>query len=494
MTDATYSSDEHREQLLDQLTQLDSSTRVLIRGATVLTLDPEIGDFDAGDVLIRGRHIEAVDADLSAAAGDGQAVIIDAKGLILIPGFVDAHRHCWQNQFRLLIPDADHATYMATTHGGFASEYRPEDMYAGDLVTLLGLLDGGVTSVLDFSHNTRSRAHSDAVFRAYTDSGIRAVHASCAPLAGEWERHWPEDLERLAEEAAARPLVTLRMGLAEARVRPIEELIRYARKLGIGITIDGVVGQRGAEIEALGEEGLLGPDVTVIHCAGISDACWDAIARSRVRVTLATTSDEQIGLADGVAGIQKALDRGIRPSLSGDVEICLAPDMFTQMRATLLTQRMHETLRRYRGEIEQTSLLSNRDVLEFATRHGAEAIGLGTVVGSLTAGKEADIVGIRGNDLNNLPLNNAVGTVVQGTDRKNIEFVLVGGAVRKWCGELVGQDVDAVRDLVYTSRDYLASRMGFDFTPTRPLVTKARYEHVTRIYERRGAHYAEPRP
>ena len=455
--------------MLAELQQAGPEGQILLRGATIVTMDADIPDLAAGDLLIRGTQVEAVGPDLAAQAGRPGTVIIDMAGMIIMPGMVDGHRHCWQNQLRHLICDAEIDEYIAMTHGSTALHYRPKDMYAGDLVTLLGALDSGVTCVLDFSHNSRSRAHSDAVFAAYRDSGVRTVHVSAPPNAGRWEEQFPHDLLRLrSEHCAPGGLSTIRMGIDLRRVWPVPDLMSYARDNGLGITFDGVMGPpSSAEVEELGRSGLLGPDVSLVHCTDMSDTAWQLIADSGALVTLAPTSDEQLGLADGVPPVQKALDFGIRPSLSVDVEIALSSDMFAQMRCVLLTQRMLATQRRYRGDAEVPPFISSRDVIEFATTRGAAAVGLAEVTGSLTPGKQADVVCIRAEDVNNLPLNNAFGTILHGTDTKNIDTVFVAGAVRKWHGELVGQNLARVRSLARESRDYLAAQVGFTIDPVR---------------------------
>jgi cytosine/adenosine deaminase-related metal-dependent hydrolase len=447
--------------LHDRLTRPDPGRRVLLRGAVVITMDPQLKDLPEGDVLIRGSKIEAVARDLSAAARDGETVTVEMGGMILIPGLVDGHRHCWQNQFRRLIVDADLPSYMATTHGGFALHYRPQDMYAGDLVTMLGAIDSGVTSILDFSHNTRTAAHSDAVFQAYKEAGIRAVHASAPPNAGPWDEHWPDDLVRLRDRYTT-PLTSVRLAIDFRRPRPAPDLITFARANGLAITFDGVLGPASSrEMEELGRDGLLAPDVTIIHGTDMADAVWQHFRDAGIGVTLAPTSDEQIGLSGGTPPIQKALDFGIRPSLSVDVEVSLATDMFSQMRCIIATQRSQSAALRYRGE-PAPAWVTNRDVLEFATVQGARHVGLGQKVGSLSPGKEADIVAIRGEDVNNLPLNNAIGTVVQGADTKNVDIVWIAGELKKWRGDMLGVDLDRVRSLAEESRDYLASKCGWE--------------------------------
>ncbi|MCX2750047.1 amidohydrolase family protein [Arthrobacter sp. MI7-26] len=457
----------------EKLTELETqnSPRVLFRGATIVTMDPEYPDLAKGDLLIEGNRISKISADLTDEALTDGTVVIEAEGTILAPGLVDAHRHCWANSLRRLIPDVDLAGYMATTHTVMASSYRPQDMYAGDLATMLGALDSGVTCVLDFSHNSRSAAHADAVFAAYRDSGIRAVHASAVPEAGDWDRHWPDDLARLKEEYCSSPasLSTLRMAVVSRLVKPLDELMGDARSLGLGITLDAVLGPQGSEtVVDLGRRGLLGPDVTLIHCTDLTDEAWRHIADSATRVTLAPTSDAQLGIFDGQFPIQKCLDFGIRPSLSVDVEMSLASDMFSQMRCVLTTQRSGAATRRYAGDPE-FPMIETRDVLEFATIDSAKAIGLEDQIGSLTPGKQADLLMIQAEDINNMPLNNAIGTIVLGTDSKNISAVFVAGMVRKWNGRLVGQDLNNVRRLAQETRDHVASQVGLRVDPVVPV-------------------------
>src|SRR5262249_3949219 len=244
------------------------------------------------------------------------------------------------------------------------------------------------------------------------------------------------------------------------------------RDHGFGITMDAIMGQRCDEIVELGRARLLGPDLTLIHCNDMPEEGWRLIAAAGTKITLATTSEQQLGLGSGLPVIQAALDHGIRPCLSGDVEVCLAGDMFTQMRTTLTTQRMHAKMRKYRGEVDAPPLITHRDVLAFTTRHAAEAVGLGAQIGTLTPGKYADLIAIRAEDLTTMPLNNAIGTIVLAAESSNIDMVFVAGSLRKWQGKLIGQDIDALRTMVHDSRDYIAARVGFDIRPTHEVRLK----------------------
>lgn len=449
----------------------DRERRVLLRGAAVISMDPAIGDLACGDVLIVGSKIEAVGADLADAARNEDTVVLDLAGTIVIPGLQDTHRHAWQSGLRRILPDVPLRGYFAELHARIGPHFRPEDLYVGNMISALGALDSGVTTVLDFSHNSRTTAHSDAAIQAWFDSGARSIHASSPPMSGAWDEQWPADLRRMRDQwfSSDDQLMTLRLGTmglctpdVEGPVALSAERLRQARELDIEVSIDGVFGPgAAAQVEELGEQGLLGPDITYIHCQNLSDRAYELIRDTGGSVALTPTSDAQLGIDSSITPVQKVLDMGIRPALSVDVECCLTTDMFTQMQVVLNIQRMLAYNAQYRGEEDAPAPIPVRDVLEFATIQGARANGLGEKCGSITPGKEADLVVISADQINTMPLNNAVGTVVLGADTRNVETVLVAGTVRKWDGALVGVDVQSVRARVEESRDHVLSKSGF---------------------------------
>src|ERR1700680_2174345 len=189
---------------------LNARQRLLLKGGTIISMDPRIGDLAKGDVLIEGATISAVAPNINAAG----AQVIDAGNMIIVPGLIDCHRHSWEGQLRRINPNAPTlADYSNATHLSFATHYRPQDMYVGGMITALGCIDAGITCVIDNSQNARSAGHSDAAIEALFNSGIRAVHASGAPQAGDWDHQWPQDLTRLQKTYFSNPdqLVTLRM-------------------------------------------------------------------------------------------------------------------------------------------------------------------------------------------------------------------------------------------------------------------------------------------
>jgi cytosine/adenosine deaminase-related metal-dependent hydrolase len=425
---------------------------ILLRGGAVVSMDPKVGDFVKGDVLIQGKRIAAVGRELKAPS---QAQVIDASNTILIPGFVDAHRHSWEGQLRRIIPNGAIAAYMATTHQGFARHYRPRDMYAGNLITALGCIDAGITCIIDNSHNSRSAAHSDAAVQALIDSGIRAVHASGAPQTGDWDKQWPQDLSRLQKRffSSSDQLVTLRMYSGLDR-----QNWAAARQLGLRITTESV---GGGMMETFWKEKLLGPDVTYNHCNGWPDTVWQWVRESGGTVNVCPRSDPQYGLGEGIPAFQKALDHGIRPAFSIDNETSYGTDMFTEMRVAFNIQRALATYRRSNGDVKPPAPVSVREVLECATVSGAANAGLLDKCGTLTPGKEADIVMIRTDDINLYPSNHAIGTVVAAADTRNVDTVIIGGKIRKFRSKMLGVNMEKFRRLADESRDYLFARAGY---------------------------------
>jgi 5-methylthioadenosine/S-adenosylhomocysteine deaminase len=441
------------ERLLRQAA--DPNRRIVVKGGTIVSLDRQVGDFEQGDVLIQGKKIVAVAPNIEASG----AQVIDASSTIVIPGFVDAHRHSWEGQLRRINPNATTlAAYAAATHQSFAKAYRPQDMYAGNLITALGCIDAGITCVIDNSHNARSARHSDEAIRALVDSGIRAVHASGAPQAGDWDHQWPQDIERLKKQyfASDDQLVTLRMFSG-----PDRDNWALARRLGLRITTE-FNGPRAAEvIEPFVNEKLLGPDNTFNHCGALPDSTWRHIRDAGVSVNVCPRSDSQYALGEGIPGFQKALDHDIKPGFSVDNETSYGTDMFMEMRVAFHIQRAMAANRKFNGETNPPKPVSTRVVLECATINGAACAGLSSKIGTLTPGKEADIVLIRTNEINLYPSNNAIGTVVAAADSRNVDTVIIGGRVRKFRGKMLGLEWEKFRRMVDDSRAHLFERQGY---------------------------------
>ncbi len=429
---------------------------LLIRGGTILSMDARVGDLPSGDILVRDGKIARIAKSIDAPGVN----VLDAKGRIVIPGFVDTHRHAWEGQLRRINPNSsDLEDYIAGTHASFATAYRPKDMYIGNLLTSLGALDAGITTIIDNSHNSRSLDHALAAVDALHDAGIRAVHAPGAPLAGEWEKAGRyQDLATLKAERFARQDGLLTMAMMASLDR---NEWAVGRRLGLPLITEFFGRDMSAQLPALRQAGLLGPDNIFNHCTDLSDQAWRILKETGVKVNVCARSDAQWALADGMFGFQAAIAHGIRPGLSIDNESAYGGDMFAEMRAALYIQRSAAQGRRFTADRNAPPPVSLRQLLSAATIDGATVAQLGKTTGSLAEGKAADIVLINTSDINLYPSNNALGTVVSAADRSNVETVIVGGRIRKQGGKLLDVDLDRVRALTEESRHYLFKAVGF---------------------------------
>jgi cytosine/adenosine deaminase-related metal-dependent hydrolase len=436
-----------------------SSGRKLIQGGIVLSMDPGVGELARGDVLIDGAHIVAVGPNLDVAS---DTEVIDASGMIVMPGFVDSHRHIWEGLLRNIgtdVPLEGRTSYISHVLHKLAPAFRPEDAYVGNLVSALGAIDAGITTLLDWSHIQGSPAHTDAVIQALEDSGLRAVFAYGFPWWGKWEERQPSWFVRAATEhfSSKDQMLTLALAAPGPEFTDFEvsrDHWKLARETGARITTHVGVGSYGqdAKVEEMGDAGLLGPDTTYIHCTTLNDTEIQMIVDTGGTVSLASPVEMMMG--HGMPPIQKFLDRGLRPSLSVDVETNVPGDMFNQMRSVLALQRGLATA-------TQKDPVSPRDVLAYATVEGARANGLDSKVGSLTVGKQADIVLLRTDRMNVTPLNDPATAVVAGMDTGNVDTVLIAGRVMKRHGRLLHVDWAAVRRLADESRDHVIARSGF---------------------------------
>lgn len=434
------------------------TSRILIQGGTVLTLDRQIGDFATADVLIEGEVIREIRPNLAV----DEAEVIDARGMIVMPGFVDTHRHIWEGILRNIgtdVPLEGRTSYITFVLHKLAPALRPEDAYIGNLVSALGAIDAGITTLLDWSHIQGSPAHTDAVVQALRDSGMRSVFAYGFPWWGKWEERQPSWFMRAATEHFSTKDQKLTLALAAPGPEFTDFEVsrdhwKLAREADARITTHVGVGSYGLDgkLQEMGEAGLLGPDTTYIHCTTLNDTEIQMIVDTGGTVSIACPVEMMMG--HGMPPVQKFLDRGLAPSLSVDVETNVPSDMFNQMRSVLGLQR---SLAGANGH----DPVSMRDVLEWATIEGAKANGLEDKVGTLTPGKQADIVMLRTDRMNVTPLNDPVAAVVVGMDTSNVDTVIVGGHILKRNGRLLHVDWSTMRRLVEESRDYVIEKSGF---------------------------------
>lgn len=439
--------------------------RILIKGGHVLSMDPAVGDFVTADVLVSGRRIEAIGPSLEA----GDATVVDAAGMVVMPGFIDTHHHQFETALRSFLADAilindghPHSLFNYYEHmlQKFSNAYRPQDVYINELYGSLAQLDAGVTTVMDVSQIHHSPEHSDAAVEALRDAGRRAVFGY---FEGWGDRSkYPDDAHRLKSEhfASDDQLLTMVMG-GEIYIPGYEKAWAIGRELDLPIALHvvGTFGMRDT-FDQLASSGQFGPDNIFIHMTGMSDLAWQTAADAGSHVSLSVPIE--MSMRHGMPPIQKALDLGMQPSLSSDVECTMSADPFTQMRAAMTLQRAFINEEALGGRTDCAAMVTSRDVIRFATLEGAKGLRLDRKTGTLTPGKDADIVLLDANALNVAPLNHVTGAVVTLMDRTNVDTVMVAGRILKWRGELVGVDMNRMRGELEASRDHLFEATGID--------------------------------
>jgi 5-methylthioadenosine/S-adenosylhomocysteine deaminase len=429
------------------------SRKTLIRGGTVVTMDAGIGDLPVGDVLIEDDKIVAVEPDISA-----DAEVIDATGDIVIPGFVDTHRHTWEAAIRGCAPNATLDDYFVEVLDTFAPVYRPDDVYASNLAGSLECLNAGITTLVDWSHINNTPEHPDAAVSALTETGIRAQYSygsANLSLADYWfdsSIQIPgDDVRRVRDKYFSSDDQLLTMGLATrgpgfCKDEVVTAEWQLARELGIPITVHVAMGRlagRFGMIKQLDALDLLGPDTTYVHCCHFSEDEWALVRDSGGTISIAPQVEVQMG--HGWPPMLKALRMGLRPSLSIDVVTTVPGDMFTEMRSAFGTDRGRVNEAAF-GPNEQVpkDVLTAREMLQAATLDGAYTAGLEDVTGSLTPGKQADVVILDARSVNMAPVIDPVAAVVLCADVSNVDIVIVGGTVRKRDGKLVADVASAI--------------------------------------------------
>jgi cytosine/adenosine deaminase-related metal-dependent hydrolase len=330
-------------------------------------------------------------------------------------------------------------------------------------------LNGGVTTLLDWSHVNNTPEHSDAAIAGLAEAGIRAVYAHGPPVgASKWwaysSAEHPEDVRRLRKQYfnSDDQLLTLALA-ARAPGNTTPDVAKHdwllARDLSIRISVHvgmRLTGVHVHHIKTLHELGLMGPDTTYIHCTDSTDEELDLIAKSGGTASVAPYVEMLMG--HGVPPTGRLVARGVRPSLSIDVVSSVPGDMFTQMRTALVQERILAFTDTPDDAFAPT--LTHRDVLEFATVDGAKACALDKKIGTIKPGKQADIILVRTDQVNVAPVIDPVATVVICADTSNVDTVMVAGRIVKHNGQLIRLDLPRLLDRLSNARDYLLSHAG----------------------------------
>jgi 5-methylthioadenosine/S-adenosylhomocysteine deaminase len=438
---------------------------IVFRNGTVLTMDNAHQVLTEADVLVTGDRIAAVGPSLAVPDGTAE---IDASGGIVMPGMIDTHRHMWQTAMRGYGADWTLSQYFVWYYLQWGKVFRPQDIYAGNLLAAIEAVDAGVTTTVDWSHGLQSVEHAEAAVDALTEVPGRFVLAYGNIQQGPWEWSATPEFRSFVSRrfTAGDDMLGFQMAfdVTGDPAFPERAAFEVARELGAPVTTHaGVWGATNDDgIRLMHEGGFMTPSTIYVHAATLTRDSYNRIAATGGTASVSTESEQSAG--QGYPPTWQLREHGIGVSLSMDTSVWWSGDLFSAMRATLGADRSREHLEAHaRQETVTNCHLRAEDVVDWATRGGAKALGLDSITGSLEAGKKADLVLIK-NDASPVmfPLLNPYGHVAFQAQRGDVHTVLVNGRVLKHDHRLTATDLGRARHAVAETVEYLMAQLGPD--------------------------------
>lgn len=446
--------------------------KLLIHGATIITMDPRLGDLRPGDILLENDRIAAIAPKLHAPSAES----IDASSFIIVPGLINAHMHTWQTGLRAVSANWTLLEYFRWMHAGLATRFLPEDVRIANVAGALNQINCGVTTLVDWCHNNPTPAHTDSAIDGLRESGIRAAffHGSPKPDPKPGERHFSElphpraEVERLLRGpfASRDQLLTLGLAILGPHYSTLEVCLhdfRLARELGLIASMHqgGGAPKTPGGWDALEREGLVGGHVNIVHGNDLTD---EQLARFVERgVSFSVTPENEMSQGHGHPITGRLRKLGSAPSIGIDLESVVSGELLAAARIALAHQRSldNATARLETGSITQTTSIPAREALSWITVEGARMLRMQDRIGSLAPGKQADLVLIRADDLNVWPVHDPVATVVIQASLANIDSVMIAGEWRKRAGKLLFPAIEGVKHELLRSGARILSELGW---------------------------------
>ncbi|KQP04234.1 hypothetical protein ASF45_12730 [Pseudorhodoferax sp. Leaf265] len=426
-----------------------SSGELLIKGGRVLALDAAGSQLATGDVHIKNGIIVAVGENITAAG----AQEIDATGTVVMPGFVETHWHMWNGLWKGMANDATEYFRLRS----LASSYTVQDHYLAVRYAALQALNVGITTCHDWADGVRNYADFAAHMMALSEVGIRAKASYPGTSSGNVTRR--EDLVQARDWLQSNGQNRIQLGLLlDGAGAQFEQQVRLARELGIA----PITNHEGF----FNHPNVLGPEFVYTHGTDVSDAEIDAIRSNNIKVALCPTTDPMIGV--GLPPVYQLLSKGVKRENMGfsvDVSCQTSPEPFEMMRTLVNASRIQQTGLNAIFDVVRAApkwIFGYGDALRVATAGGANVLGLSEEVGALAAGKKADVILVRLDDINMQPSagSNIEYQLVQCGSSHNVDTVIVDGIVRKRHGRLVDVDVKALTRDVAAAQEALKLRGG----------------------------------
>lgn len=436
---------------------------VVFRGGTVLTMDAGRRVLQDADVLVEGERITAVGPSLEVPEGTSE---VDASRGIVMPGMIDTHRHMWQTAMRGYGADWTLTQYFVWNYLNYGKLFRPEDIYAGNLLSGIESLYSGVTTTVDWSHNLQTVEHAEAAVDALQEVPGRFVLAYGNIQAAPWE--WsaqPEFRDFVSRRlSAGNDMLGFQMAfdVTGDPEFPERKAFEVARELGAAVTTHaGVWGATSdVGVQQMTDNGFADERTVFVHAASLSSDSYQRIAATGGSVSVSTESEQSCG--QGYPPTWVLRNHDIPVSLSMDTSVWWSADLFSAMRSTLGADRSREHLEAHaKGETCTNCTLRADQVVEWATLGGARALGLQDSVGSIEVGKKADLLLIKNDDSPVMfPILNPYGHVVFQAQRGDVHTVVVNGRVVKHAHRLVDTDLEKARQVVGATVEYLQAQLG----------------------------------
>ncbi len=437
-------------------------SKTLIKNGLVLTLTDGSEPLPGHDILIENGRIMEIGRDIDAAT----ETVLDADGMIVMPGFVNAHIHTWQTGLRGLATDWTGTNYFRAMHAGLANFFTPDDIRIANLVGALNQINNGVTTMVDWHHNNPTPDHSEAAIDGLEDAGVRAVflHGSAKPDPKPGQPHFSEipmsrtEVSRLRKGRLASDdrLVTMGMAILGPQMS-VEEVVLKDFALAKEHDLVVSIHHSGAKMPAPegylkgAQAGLIDRRVNIVHGNELTDRDFDILVDKGATFTVTTEIEMQICYGDPVSG--RLVERGLPFSIGTDIESAYAPDMLACARITLQAERHLTSMRilAKSGQRPHPNPITVREALRWSTLEGARHFRLDGRTGSLEKGKQADIIMVRANDLNMSGVFDPFNAVLGYAHPGNIDTVMVAGEVHKRGGRMLRGDIPSLQQKLVES-------------------------------------------
>lgn len=442
--------------------------KILVKSGNIVSMDPAIGDLAGADILVEDDRIAAVAKNIEVEGAD----VLDASRMIVLPGLINGHLHTWQTGLRGLAADWTVAQYMQAMHRGLATLYRPDDIYVGNLLGALNQINNGATTLVDWCHNNPTPDHTDAAIRGLEEAGIRALflHGSPKPDPKPGQKHFSEIPMPRSEVARLRKtkfssdtgLITFGLAILGPYYSTYDVTgadLELAREFDLfaSMHVGGGQSKIANGFERLLDAKLVDERTTVVHGNDIRPDTIGRMVDQGATFTVTAEIELQMGYGDPLTGVLSSKNAPI--SIGTDVEPAVGSDLFTCMRITLQHERnrgIMESVTRL-GSRPQLSALTCRDALSWVTTGAAKIAGLDREVGSLTPGKQADIVMLRADDMNMMPAHDLVGCVVMQASPANVDTVMIAGRIVKRNGKLLFNNLQSKMAALQNSGERIVS-------------------------------------